>query len=128
MKDWKDYDFRSQIRRAATSPMFNIAEGFDRGTRAEFVDALYIAKDECGEVRAQLYLANDLRYIDISAFRNGLKLTDECSRLIQSFAQKMKGGSKHGTQFKHAPPPDRMREFLEQHASPGIVEKLYVAG
>lgn len=37
---FKDIDLKRQIRRASISPMSNIAEGFDRGTRAEFLDAL----------------------------------------------------------------------------------------
>ncbi len=91
----------NQITRASVSVMSNIAEGFDRATQNEFVDALFIAKGEAGEVRSQLYVAHDLRYIDISKFQYGLKLTDECSRLIQSFVQKVKAGSRRGLQFKH---------------------------
>ncbi len=113
--NFKDIDLKRQIRRAAISPMSNIAEGFDRGTRAEFVDALYIAKGEAGEVRSQLYIANDRGYIDISTFRNGLKLTDECSRLIQSFAEKVKGGSNRGMQFKHVQKTDPAVELLRAH-------------
>jgi four helix bundle protein len=110
----KSRDFASdrglvnQITRAAVSVMSNIAEGFDRATQNEFVDALFIAKGEAGEVRSQLYIAHDLRYIDISKFQYGLKLTDECSRLIQSFAQKVKVGSRRGLQFKHIKKPDNL--------------------
>jgi four helix bundle protein len=119
-RDWKDYDFRSQIRRAGTSPMFNIAEGFDRGTQAEFVDALFISKGECGEVRSQLYLANDLGYIDMSTLREGLRLTDECSRLIQSFSEKIKGGSRRGLQFKKVY-RDEGAELEQYLSSSGLV-------
>src|SRR3989344_7326782 len=69
---FRDSGLKNQIRRAAISPMSNIAEGFDRGTRNEFVDALFIGKGECGEVRSQLYISFDRRYIDISEFRRGL--------------------------------------------------------
>lgn len=127
-RDWKDYDLRSQIRRAATSPMSNIAEGFDRGTQAELVDALFIAKGECGEVRSQLYLAHDQRYIDMSKFQEGMRLTDECSRLIQSFSEAVKGGSRRGLQFKHAPQRDEFGEFMEKEypeIALKIREKIY---
>lgn len=96
----KDYDLKRQIRRAAISPMSNIAEGFGRGTRAEFVDALYIARGEVSEVRSQLYIAYDRSYIVENDFQKGLNLTDECSRLIQSFAKKVKASLHRGTQFK----------------------------
>ena len=121
---FRDPYLKRQIRRAATSPMSNIAEGFDRGTQAEFVDALFIAKGEVGEVRSQLYIASDRRYIDISKFRDGLKLTDECSRLIQSFSEKVKGGSRRGLQFKHIPKADPAKELIKQYA-PEVYERMY---
>ena len=89
-----------QIRRASVSVMSNIAEGFDRGTKQELINYLFIAKGSCGEVRCQLYIAYDVGYVDISKFRNGLKLTDECSRLLKSFINKVKAGSKMGLQYK----------------------------
>ena len=89
-----------QIRRASVSVMSNVAEGFDRGTRQELINYLFIAKGSCGEVRCQLYISLDAGYIDMSTFRNGLKLTDECSRLLFSFIAKVKSGSQTGLQYK----------------------------
>ena len=121
---FKDYDLKRQIRRASISPMSNIAEGFDRGTRQEFVDALFIAKGEVGEVRSQLYIANDREYVDISKFRKGLALTDECSRLIQSFSTKVKGGSMKGEQFKYVKPKDPMEE-ITKNLDPVLYKRFY---
>lgn len=73
---FRDFDLKRQIRRAAISPMSNIAEGFDRGTQAELVDALFIAKGEVGEVRSQLYVSHDRKYIDVLKLQKGLHLTD----------------------------------------------------
>ncbi|MBM4389212.1 MAG: four helix bundle protein [Deltaproteobacteria bacterium] len=112
---FKDFDLKRQIRRAAVSPMSNIAEGFDRGTRNEFVDALFIAKGEVGEVRSQLYISHDRRYIDISKFQHGLKLCDECSRLLQSFSEKLKGGSRRGIQFKTIKKPNPLDDLIKEH-------------
>ncbi len=121
---FRDVDLKRQIRRAAVSPMSNIAEGFDRGTRAEFIDALFIAKGETGEVRSQLYISFDRRYIDISIFRKGLQLTDECSRLIQSFSEKVKGGSRQGLQFKRTPPKDPIRDMIKNR-NPDLYKRFY---
>ncbi len=121
---FKDVDLKRQIRRAAVSPMSNIAEGFDRGTQAEFVDALFIGKGEVGEVRSQLYIANDRRYIDISEFRKGMQLTDECSRLIQSFSEKLKSGSARGLQFKSVPKVDPAENLLKEKY-PELYQKFY---
>jgi len=59
----RDYGFRDQIQRAGVSVMNNIAEGFERFSRAEFAHLLNVAKGSCGEVRSMLYLAEDLSYI-----------------------------------------------------------------
>lgn len=95
-----DYGLKDQIRRAAVSVMSNIAEGFDRGTKAELVHFFFIAKASAGEVKSQLYISYDLKYVDISAFRHGLDLCDDCSRLIRSFIFKVKSGGSAGSQFK----------------------------
>jgi four helix bundle protein len=59
----KDFELVRQIRGAAVSTMSNIAEGFDRWSRKEFVRFLDIAGGSAGEVRSQLYVALDQRYI-----------------------------------------------------------------
>ncbi|MBI4692256.1 MAG: four helix bundle protein [Candidatus Terrybacteria bacterium] len=120
---FKDFDLKRQIRRAAISPMSNIAEGFDRGTRAEFIDALFIAKGEAGEVRSQLYIAYDRKYIDESKLKEGLKLTDECSRLIHSFAEKVKN-SHGGLQFKKAQKTDPLKDLTKEN-SPELYQRFY---
>ncbi|MEK7140593.1 MAG: four helix bundle protein, partial [Patescibacteria group bacterium] len=96
-----DRGLQDQIRRASVSVMSNIAEGFDRGTKLEFINYLFIAKGSCGEVKTQLYIAHDVGYIDISKFQNGLKLCDETSRLLQSFISRLKIGGRQGLQYKH---------------------------
>lgn len=54
-----EVDFRSQIRRAALSVMSNVAEGFERGSRADFAHFLVMSKASCGEVRSLLYAGID---------------------------------------------------------------------
>ena len=77
-----DYGLRDQIRKASISITSNIAEGFERETTKEFIRFLYIAKASSGEVRSQLYLANDLKYISNDEFeRLNLKVS-EVSKLI----------------------------------------------
>jgi four helix bundle protein len=59
----RDHGLADQIRRAAVSVLSNIAEGFERGAKTEFIQFLYIAKGSCGEVRAQLQVAHDQQYV-----------------------------------------------------------------
>jgi four helix bundle protein len=59
----RDFGLVDQIRRASVSVLSNIAEGFERGTRPEFIRFLFISKGSCGELRAQLEIARDQKYL-----------------------------------------------------------------
>lgn len=96
----KDYGLQDQIQRASVSVMSNIAEGFERGTKQEFLNYLYIAKGSCGEVRAQLYVMLDAEYINIQTFKYLNNLAIECSKLIKTFIDKVKTGGQAGLQYK----------------------------
>ncbi len=81
----KDYSFRDQIQRAAVSVMNNIAEGFERGSNADFRRFLFMAKGSSGEVRSLLRLALSLNYISSSKFDKLSPLTTEISRMLSGF-------------------------------------------
>ena len=108
----KDYGFRDQIQRASVSVVSNIAEGFESGTKQEFLNYLYIAKGSAGEVRAQLYVAHDITYLNIETFKHLNTLAEECSRLIASFIKKLKSGGMAGMQFKMESRRDLSLEML----------------
>lgn len=78
----RDFGLSGQIQRAASSIMFNLAEGFERGSRAEFHQFLSIAKGSCAEVRSQLYLALDIGYIDQLQFEELQARANEVARLV----------------------------------------------
>jgi len=78
----RDFGLRDQIRRASVSIMSNIAEGFERGSNKEFIQFLYIAKGSAGEMRAQLYVALDQKYIDQNSFDELKRHVSEVSRMI----------------------------------------------
>ena len=96
----KDYGFKDQIQRASVSVMSNIAEGFESGTKQEFLNYLYIAKGSAGEVRAQLYAAQDIGYVNIETFKYLKGLAEECSRLVSSFTKSLKTSEVSGLQYK----------------------------
>ena len=81
----RDFGLKDQIRRAAVSVMSNVAEGFERGGRREFIQFLSYAKASAGEVQSQLYIALDQKYITPEQFDKGYKLCDETMRLIGGF-------------------------------------------
>lgn len=86
----RTYPFRTdrplaiQIRRAASSIMSNIAEGYCKRTNKELANALGIARGSAGEVQSQLYEAHDRGYINDSDFRAALNLAGITSTFIES--------------------------------------------
>ena len=82
---FRDIGLREQIRRAAVSTMSNIAEGFERGTRKEFIQFLNIAKGSVGEARSQLYVALDQEYLTQVRFAELKELAATLSRRIATF-------------------------------------------
>ena len=81
----RDFGFRDQIRRAAVSVMSNIAEGFESNTQALFISYLGRAKASAGELRSQLYIAYDLKYISKDQFDILGEQIRVCSRQIYKF-------------------------------------------
>ena len=78
----KDFGLRDQIRKASVSIMSNLAEGFERGGRAEFHQFVVIAKGSCAEVRSQLYVALDAEYVTQEQFEFVMNPGIELSRII----------------------------------------------
>ncbi|MGH7578022.1 MAG: four helix bundle protein [Longimicrobiales bacterium] len=78
----RDFGLRDQMRRAAVSVMANIAEGFERRGRREFVRFLIIAKGSTAELQAQLYVALDIGYIDRERFDQLYELCIQTGKLI----------------------------------------------
>ncbi len=56
------------MRDAAMAISSNIAEGFERRSRKEYLNFLNIAKASAGEVRSQLYVALEVGYIEKEEF------------------------------------------------------------
>lgn len=78
----KDFGLAGQMQRAAVSIMSNVAEGFERGSLAEFHQFLLIAKASCAELRSQIYVAFDVGYLDQSEYNEILANAEEVARII----------------------------------------------
>lgn len=78
----RDFGLRDQIRRAAVSVASNVAEGFERGSPAEFRQFLTVAKASCAELRTQLYIAQDAGYLPEEEFGQIMSKAEEVARVI----------------------------------------------
>ena len=81
----KDRDLKSQIRRASVSILSNISEGFERKNPKEFINFLNIAKGSAGEVRSQLYISFDLKYISETDFKKIFEQVVLISKSLSGF-------------------------------------------
>lgn len=81
----KDVGLKNQIQRASVSVMSNIAEGFESRTQARFLEYLGHAKASAGEVRCQLYIALDIKYLTQEQFDQVFDLADKSSRQVSRF-------------------------------------------
>ncbi len=113
----RDFGLTDQIRRAAVSVVSNIAEGFERGSYTEFLQFLYIAKGSCGEVRAQLYIARDQRYVPESTFQQCHALAVEVSRMLSGLADHLKNSHQRGDKFRRPQPKpwaEQVKELIDE--------------
>jgi four helix bundle protein len=77
----RDYDTKSQIKRAALSCMSNIAEGFGKFSNKEFIRYLDIAKSSALEVKSILYVLMDMNYLMEERINELNRLIDETCNL-----------------------------------------------
>jgi four helix bundle protein len=80
-----DFGLRDQIRRAAVSIMANIAEGFGRGSKPEFIRFLRISRASALETQSHLYIALDLGYLSEADFEALHKQALGVTRLVGGF-------------------------------------------
>jgi four helix bundle protein len=86
----QDFSLRNQIRSASVSIMSNIAEGFERNSDKEFGQFLVIARASASEVKSQLYVALDRRYIKDSEFKAIYGQATKVISLINGFIRYLK--------------------------------------
>jgi four helix bundle protein len=83
------YGLTSLLRRAAVSAPANIAEGYERNHRKEYLQFLFIAKGSLGEVETYLLLAKDLGYMTENQYIAVSEIREETSRIIKGLIKSL---------------------------------------
>ena len=97
----EDFRYKDQIRSSIGSIMDNIAEGFERSGKLEFINALGIAKGEVGELKSQLYRGLDNNYYSQDLFNELYLLADELTKMITAFMEYLNKTNIKGQKFKN---------------------------
>ena len=99
------YGLISQTRRAATSIPANIAEGYGRGTRKEYIQFLMVAQGSLKELETHFIVAEKLAYLTDAQAKRLLSQADELGRMLGSLIRKLKASSSVTTPYTQPPTP-----------------------
>lgn len=84
------YSLVSQMRRCAISIPSNIAEGYCRQRRLEYIQFLQIAFASGAELETQLLIARELKYLSDKDFTKVNSLLAEVMKMLNSLISKLK--------------------------------------
>ena len=96
----EDLDLKHQIKRSSASIMDNIAEGFERAGKKEFIQFLSISKGSAGETSSQLYRSLDQGLINKEQFEKLLILGEEISKKIENLMSYLCKSDLKGLKYK----------------------------
>jgi four helix bundle protein len=95
-----EFGMKEQMKNASGSIMDNIAEGFGRGSRKEFINHLTIAKGSAEESRSQVYRCIDDALIDENAGQLLLRKQEMIVKKIGSLIRYLNQVEVKGQKFK----------------------------
>ena len=84
------YGLTSQMRRAAVSVPANIAEGYGRGRRAEYIRFLEIARGSLCELQTHAELAREFGWFGPEAVREFGRLSEEVDRILSGLIRALR--------------------------------------
>lgn len=87
----EQFGLSSQLRRASVSIASNIADGYGRSTRGEYLQFLGYARGSICELQTQLVIAKALGFGTKNAYESAERLSADVSRLLIAVMKKLKG-------------------------------------
>ena len=128
-------DLVNQIRRASLSVSNNIAEGFERGSTADLINFLYIARGSCGETRSMLRFAPKLGGMEseTTALSSAADHCADVSRQLYGWIESLKNTEVKGQ--RHLDDPARIQyaktnlaEAFRAKFNPAAENQAYTEG
>jgi four helix bundle protein len=96
----KEFRLKDQMKGSCGSIMDNIAEGFERDSRLEFINFLSYAKGSAGELKSQLHRSFDAGLINNVEFAELYEKVDKVGNKMGAFIRYLNGTPTKGTKFK----------------------------
>jgi len=81
------YGIVSQMRRASVSVVSNIAEGYSRKGRMEYIQFLSIAYGSLAELETQILLSRDLQYFTETEYKELLNAKERVAPMLYKLIQ-----------------------------------------
>lgn len=75
------------MRRSIVSIASNIAEGYGRRSKQEYIHYLYVAYGSCCELKTQLLLDSDLDYIKKETYEKIFELAREVEKMLKALIE-----------------------------------------
>jgi four helix bundle protein len=84
----KDFGFRDQLTRSGVSVPSNIAEGLERDSNNEIARFLSNVKGSAGELRTQIYIGIEARYLSKEMAHQWIDETKQLGKILGSMIKK----------------------------------------
>ena len=87
----EQFGLSNQLRRASVSVASNIAEGYGKSSKGEYVSFLGHARGSNGEIQTQIVISKALGFGSQEALQRAESLSNEVGRMLVVMMKKLKG-------------------------------------